>query len=82
MGLLPMNRRTFLTGAASAIAVSSAVAQPLARKAHARLMNAAPAPSKHPRAITMWEFSWIERHWPGAGYEDWDRALDELRERG
>jgi hypothetical protein len=34
------------------------------------------------RAITMWEFSWIERRWPGAGYEDWDRTLDELAERG
>jgi hypothetical protein len=30
----------------------------------------------------MWEFSWIERRWDGAGYEDWDRALDELVERG
>jgi hypothetical protein len=30
----------------------------------------------------MWEFSWIERRWSGAGYEDWDRALDELVERG
>jgi hypothetical protein len=37
---------------------------------------------KHPRAITMWEFSWIERRWPGAGYEDWNKALDELKERG
>lgn len=35
-----------------------------------------------PRAISMWEFSWIERRWPGAGYEDWDQALDELAERG
>lgn len=35
-----------------------------------------------PFAITMWEFSWIERRWPGAGYEDWDKALDELTERG
>ncbi|QBI54574.1 cellulase-like family protein [Streptomonospora litoralis] len=34
------------------------------------------------RAITMWDFSWLERRWPGAGYEDWDRALDELVERG
>lgn len=34
------------------------------------------------RAITMWDFSWLERRWPGAGYEDWDRALDELGERG
>ena len=35
-----------------------------------------------PRAITMWDFSWLERRWPGAGYEDWDLALDELLERG
>jgi hypothetical protein len=33
-------------------------------------------------AIAMWDFSWLERRWPGAGYEDWGRALDELRERG
>ncbi len=35
-----------------------------------------------PMAIAMWDFSWIERRWPGAGYEDWDLALDELVERG
>lgn len=35
-----------------------------------------------PLAITMWEFSWLERRWPGAGYEDWDRALSELVDRG
>ncbi len=35
-----------------------------------------------PVAITMWDFSWLERRWPGAGYEDWGRALDELGERG
>lgn len=33
-------------------------------------------------AITMWDFSWIERRWPGAGFEDIDKALDELTERG
>ena len=26
-------------------------------------------------AITTWDFSWAERRWPGAGYENWDRAL-------
>jgi hypothetical protein len=36
----------------------------------------------HPLAITMWDFSWLERRWNGAGYEDWDLALDELAERG
>lgn len=35
-----------------------------------------------PLAITMWDFSWLERRWPGAGYEDWDLALDELVLRG
>lgn len=35
-----------------------------------------------PLAITMWDFSWLERRWPGGGYEDWGRALDELAERG
>ena len=33
----------------------------------------------YPLAITMWDFSWLERRWPGAGYEDWDVALDELK---
>jgi hypothetical protein len=37
---------------------------------------------KYPLAITMWDFSWLERRWPGAGYEDWDQALDELKVRG
>lgn len=36
----------------------------------------------HPLAITMWDFSWIERNWSGAGFEDIDKALDELSERG
>lgn len=35
-----------------------------------------------PLAITMWDFSWLERRWPGAGYENWDAALDELKTRG
>ena len=38
--------------------------------------------AKAPRAITMWDFSWLERRWTGAGYEDWDVALDQLVERG
>ncbi len=36
----------------------------------------------YPLAITMWEFSWLERRWPGAGYEDWDQALSGLVDRG
>jgi hypothetical protein len=81
-----MNRREFLSGVTSA-AVAGAL------PAAGELTASAEAPQKHrgaaqagrakrPRAITMWEFSWIERRWPGAGFEDWDRALDELCERG
>jgi len=80
-----MNRREFLNGAASAAVLSSALPSAFAatlHHAHPAPHNAIPVSTKHPRAITMWEFSWIERRWPGAGYEDWDRALDELSERG
>lgn len=52
----------------------------------AALLAAAPTlprpAHKAPRAIAMWDFSWLERRWPGAGYEDWDCALDGLVERG
>lgn len=35
-----------------------------------------------PLAITMWDFSWIERRWPGAGFESIEVVLDELCDRG
>jgi sugar-binding cellulase-like protein len=37
---------------------------------------------RRPLAITMWDFSWLERRWPGAGYENWDAVLDQLVARG
>lgn len=37
---------------------------------------------KNPFAITMWDFSWLERRWPGAGYENCKEALDGLVLRG
>lgn len=80
-----MNRRTFLRGAASTSVVSVVSRKTLAAASspsQSITAGAATAPVKHPRAITMWEFSWIERRWPGAGYEDWDLALDELVARG
>ena len=81
-----MNRRKFLRGAATAALVSSGVTKPLASamstQEHPITVETAPTANKHPRAITMWEFSWIERRWPGAGYEDWDQALDDLVVRG
>jgi hypothetical protein len=35
-----------------------------------------------PYAVAMWDFSWLERRYPGGGYEDPERALDELVDRG
>jgi sugar phosphate isomerase/epimerase len=37
---------------------------------------------RRPLAITIWDFSRLERRWPGSGYEDWDRILDVLVQRG
>ncbi len=50
-------------------------AQPAAQRSLARHI-------RRPLAITMWDFSWLERRWPGAGYENPDVALDELKARG
>ena len=35
-----------------------------------------------PKAIAMWDFSWLLRTYEGGGFENWDKALDELVERG
>src|SRR5271156_4659067 len=71
-----MSRRQFLAGVlgvtASAVAAQGAVTTSNTRRPG----------TKAPLAIAMWDFSWLERRWPGAGYEDWDRALDGLAERG
>ena len=37
---------------------------------------------KRPLAITMWDSSWLRRRYAGGGFESFDRALDELKERG
>ncbi len=75
-----MDRRSFLAGSAGAVAAFAkepgTQAGP-AQSSSVRLRNL-----QHPLAITMWDFSWLERRWPGAGYEDWDAALDGLTERG
>ena len=70
-----MNRKEFLRGLVAAGAVGAA---PFDR----RVLQAREAGTRHPRAIAMWDFSWLERRWPGAGYEDWDGALDGLATRG
>src|SRR5579871_4570983 len=80
-----MRRREFLKGALPVAACAGGLlggASNLVSATSSADRRAANGKAKHPRAITMWEFSWIERRWPGAGYEDWDKALDELKDRG
>jgi hypothetical protein len=78
-------RREFLEMTPAAL---SLLATSAARSAAAAVPGSAPsaasrlAPEGRPLAITMWDFSWLERRWPGAGYEDWDAALDALAARG
>ncbi|MGV8092543.1 MAG: cellulase-like family protein, partial [Mangrovibacterium sp.] len=33
-------------------------------------------------AIAMWDYSWILRHHRYGEFEDWDKVLEELAERG
>ena len=37
---------------------------------------------KKPLAIAMWDYSWILRHHRYGEYENWDKVLEELAERG
>lgn len=37
---------------------------------------------KEPLAVAMWSFSYLQRRYRGEGFEDFDKALDELLERG
>jgi Sugar-binding cellulase-like len=69
-----LNRRAFLvTPLAASLAGLVKAAPERSLRSHIR---------RNPLAITMWDFSWLERRWPGAGYEDWDAALDGLKGRG
>lgn len=79
-----MHRREFLKGALPVAACAGGLVGHASRlvSSTSTAKSSASDNAKHPRAITMWEFSWIERRWPGAGFEDWDQALDELKQRG
>ena len=79
-----MNRRKFIkVTTASSVVASAGLATNIYPKNKAGINSGRQSVADiHPLAITMWEFSWLERRWPGAGYEDWDLALSELKERG
>lgn len=79
-----LSRKEFLRGALASAAVLGLPKAHASAGKEAGTSPSAPEPTrdKGPLAITMWDFSWLERRWEGAGYEDWDRALDGLCERG
>ena len=80
-GLRPVMINEILTRRSALGALAGAVASPALYSAP-RQLSLERHVKKHPLAITMWDFSWLERRWPGAGYESWDEALDQLKERG
>lgn len=63
-----MDRRVFIRQTAVA-ALGGLVAFDLSKASTKREMAFAGKGEISPRAITMWDFSWLERRWPGAGYE-------------
>lgn len=78
-----MQRRSFINHSVKGLALagmSSCVSG--TNQMEKKMAKVAEPVSGQAYAITMWDFSWVERRWPGAGYEDWDMALDELVERG
>ncbi len=78
-----MNRRDFLTTCAGAAVSGAALSgQAPASTTTQPVSSLRRHIAQRPLAITMWDFSWLERRWPGAGYEDQDAALDELKARG
>lgn len=81
-----MQRRDFLktmgAAAATGIAAQQAVraADAAAQQSPGVVYGLREQPK--PLAIAMWDYSWILRHHRAGEYEDWDRVLDELQERG
>lgn len=63
-----MDRRVFIRQTAVA-ALGGLVAFDLSKASAKSEMAFAGKGEISPRAITMWDFSWLERRWAGAGYE-------------
>jgi len=76
-----MKRRKFIKSSLAASSMLPVVGVELDHLTKENQLNQNKMNAK-PLAITMWDFSWLERRWPGAGYEDWDFVLDGLKERG
>ena len=76
-----MDRRVFIRQTAVA-ALGGLVAFDLSKASAKSEMAFAGKGEISPRAITMWDFSWLERRRPGAGYEDWTKYWTSSRNGG
>ncbi len=83
-----MERRKFIKqsaiGAGSLLSIPSIVSGENSNKKQTILESGYTPISqiKKPLAIVMWDFSWILRHHKYGEFENWDRVLGELAERG
>ena len=82
-GSAPRTRRNFLRDAALGLGVAACwTARAPASAARTDQKLTTIRRLTKPVAIAMWDFCWLVRRYPGGGFEDWDRALDELVDRG
>ena len=76
-----LSRRKFL-GQVSSIALSAScsnILNPSAKAINKANLNLNPA---KPKAVAMWDYSWLLRSYSGGGFDNWKKAIDELAERG
>ena len=79
-----MKRRTFIQTGMMALGTSAFHGQPSPPTGHRSREGRKESISdvRSPLAIAMWDFSWLLRHHRLGEFENWDRVLDELAERG
>ena len=63
-------------------ATAAAISHLDRKKSPPALSRCSVSQQTEPAAIAMWDFSWLLRHHPCGEFEDWDRVLDGLVERG
>ncbi|MHC4444830.1 MAG: cellulase-like family protein [Planctomycetota bacterium] len=80
-----MDRRDFLKAAGvGAVSLASGNLAGCSRvlSASSRWEGQTISKLQKPLAIAMWDLAWLLRYQRGGAFEDWDRCLDELADRG
>lgn len=74
-----MDRRLFAKQL-SVLSLASCASPYMPHNAHS--LKSSRLSSDQPLAIAMWDFSWLLRRYPRGGFEEWEKALDDLIVRG